>query len=94
MKNTLIKVLFHFFSLSYEIDYTGETAVRFFFQKCYQIISAIFTSFLATNGFLKEKLATFSVFSLVKLHPFATKKRRIEYKYPDPKPDLNGHKPD
>ena len=58
------------------------------------MISTILPSFLAKNGFFEEKMATFRCFSLVEIHPYAVKKRRIEYIYPDPKPDLNGHKPD
>ena len=75
----LNKVLFHFFVLSYESDYIRRTAVQFFFQQCYQIISPILISFKAKHGFFEEKLATFSWFSLVKLHPHAVKKRRREY---------------
>ena len=60
------------------------------------MISAILPSFLAKNGFFEEKMATFSWFSLVKLHPYTVKKRRIEYisgSKTGSKPDLNGQKP-
>ena len=84
MKNTLQG--FVFISLPYHMKmlFKRGTAVQFFFQKCYQIISPKLTSFLATNGFFEEKLATFRQFSLVKLHPYTVKKRRIEYIYPVP----------
>ena len=93
-----IKTRFCFISLPYHMKMLlrVERLSNFFFQKCYQIYIAILTSFPTKNGFFEEKLATFSWFSLVILHPFATKKRRIEFvsgSKTGSKPDLNGQKP-